>query len=256
MCAPAGSGKTVLLRSWVESAGRADRVAWISVERGERDAQRFWLSVIDALADAVGQMAPSSASTATPAFGGQAVVEQLLSDLRSLERPVVLVIDDLHELRSTEALRLLELFLAELPPQLRVVLATREDPGSGCTGCGSPGALTEIRAERSAVLAEETRELLDASGVDALRRGRGAAPRADRRLGRGPAAGGDLARPAPRPRALRGRVLRQRAHRGGLPAGGGAGAPAAGGARPAPAHVGPGAGQRPARRRPDRRRRF
>ena len=35
--APAGSGKTVLLRSWVEDAGLSDRVAWVSVERGERD---------------------------------------------------------------------------------------------------------------------------------------------------------------------------------------------------------------------------
>ena len=125
--APAGSGgKTVLLRSWVESTGLADRVAWISVERGERDAQGFWLSVIDALAgadDLVERVA------ATPAFGGEAVVERLLSDLWSLDRPVVLLIDDLHELRSTEALRLLEVFLAGLPPQLRVVLATREDPG-------------------------------------------------------------------------------------------------------------------------------
>ena len=29
-------------------------VAWVTVERGERDAQRFWLHVIDALADAAG----------------------------------------------------------------------------------------------------------------------------------------------------------------------------------------------------------
>ena len=54
VCAPAGQRQDRPLRSWVESAGRADRVAWVSVERGERDAQRFWLSVIDALADAAG----------------------------------------------------------------------------------------------------------------------------------------------------------------------------------------------------------
>ena len=54
VCAPAGSGKTVLLRSWAQSEGRAERVAWVSVERGERDAQRFWLGVIDALAGADG----------------------------------------------------------------------------------------------------------------------------------------------------------------------------------------------------------
>ncbi|MBV9536311.1 MAG: hypothetical protein JO321_12950, partial [Solirubrobacterales bacterium] len=43
VCAPAGSGKTMLLRSWIEAAGLEDRVGWVSVERAERDAQRFWL---------------------------------------------------------------------------------------------------------------------------------------------------------------------------------------------------------------------
>ena len=52
VCAPAGSGKTVLLRSWAAETDAA--VAWVTVERGERDAQRFWLHVIDALADAAG----------------------------------------------------------------------------------------------------------------------------------------------------------------------------------------------------------
>ena len=50
VCAPAGSGKSVLVRSWAEAEGLGDRVAWVSVEPGEPDGQRFWLSVIDALA--------------------------------------------------------------------------------------------------------------------------------------------------------------------------------------------------------------
>jgi LuxR family maltose regulon positive regulatory protein len=44
--APPGSGKTALLRSWIEDARLGDRVAWVSVERDESDAQRFWLSVV------------------------------------------------------------------------------------------------------------------------------------------------------------------------------------------------------------------
>lgn len=52
--APAGSGKTVLLRSWIEDAGLGDCAGWVSVERGERDAQRFWLSVVEELRAAVG----------------------------------------------------------------------------------------------------------------------------------------------------------------------------------------------------------
>jgi LuxR family transcriptional regulator, maltose regulon positive regulatory protein len=47
--APAGSGKTVLLRSWIAEAGLAGRAAWVAAGRGERDPQRFWLSVLGAL---------------------------------------------------------------------------------------------------------------------------------------------------------------------------------------------------------------
>ena len=47
--APAGSGKTLLLRSWIGEAGRAERAAWVPVQGEERDPQRFWLSVLGAL---------------------------------------------------------------------------------------------------------------------------------------------------------------------------------------------------------------
>jgi LuxR family transcriptional regulator, maltose regulon positive regulatory protein len=70
VCAPAGSGKTILLRSWVEAEGLRNRVAWVSVARGERDGQRFWLSLIDELVAAVGEDGPVERVAATPAFDG------------------------------------------------------------------------------------------------------------------------------------------------------------------------------------------
>ena len=47
--APAGSGKTFLLRSWLGEAGLASHAAWGPVQGQERDPQRFWISVADAL---------------------------------------------------------------------------------------------------------------------------------------------------------------------------------------------------------------
>src|SRR2546423_12723677 len=44
--APPGSGKTVLLRSWIGQAGLAERAAWVPVGRDERDPQRLWLAVL------------------------------------------------------------------------------------------------------------------------------------------------------------------------------------------------------------------
>jgi LuxR family transcriptional regulator, maltose regulon positive regulatory protein len=163
VCAPAGSGKTMLLRSWLECSG--ERRAWVSVGRNEHDAQRFWLSVIDALAAAAGPHAGVERVSPAPRLVGEALVDELLSDLALLEDPVVLLVDDLHELRAPDALRLLERFLTRLPQTLRVVLATREEPRFGLHPLRLAGALTEVRADDLRFSAKETRELLEASGI-------------------------------------------------------------------------------------------
>ena len=49
LSALAGSGKTFLLRSWIDAAALTGRAAWVSVPDDERDPQRFWVSVLDAL---------------------------------------------------------------------------------------------------------------------------------------------------------------------------------------------------------------
>ena len=163
--APAGSGKTVLLRSWIDHAGLGDHVAWVSVERDERDAQRFWLTVVEQLRTAVGVEAIVDQLRPTPEFSGGAVVDRLVLELGSLGEPVVLVIDDLHELASPEAHGQLERLLAHRPPLLRVVLATRRDPQLGLHRLRLAGELIEIRASDLCFTLEETRELLATSQV-------------------------------------------------------------------------------------------
>src|SRR5690349_11576851 len=49
LSAPPGSGKTVLLRSWIAESGLAACAAWVSVPAEERDPQRLWISVLGAL---------------------------------------------------------------------------------------------------------------------------------------------------------------------------------------------------------------
>jgi len=164
MCAPAGSGKTELLRAWAGSEDQAARVAWVSVERDEQDAQKFWLGVVGALRAAAGGQVVERVSP-SPAFRGDAVVDRLLADLRALEHPVVRILDDLHELASAEALRLLERLLGRVPAPLRVALATRQDPGLGLHRLRLSGRLTEIRGADLRFSLDETRRLLEATGV-------------------------------------------------------------------------------------------
>src|SRR5690348_9979538 len=84
LSAPPGSGKTVLLRSWISRTGVGERAAWVLVGRDERDAQGFWLSVLGALRQTVPGSALVRALTAMPDLDGWAIVEWLLKDL--LER--------------------------------------------------------------------------------------------------------------------------------------------------------------------------
>jgi LuxR family maltose regulon positive regulatory protein len=164
-CAPAGSGKSVLLRSWIEAEGLGERAPWVSVERGERDPQRFWLSAIDAIADVLAPDELVERVSPSPSFRGEAVVEQLLSDLDSLEAPMLLVIEDVHELDSADALDWLELFLARRPSQLRVALTTREEPPLGLHRLRLAGELTELNGPDLRFSVDEARQLMEAAGI-------------------------------------------------------------------------------------------
>jgi LuxR family transcriptional regulator, maltose regulon positive regulatory protein len=163
--APAGSGKTILLRSWLGQPGVAGRVALVPAGRGERDPQQFWLSVTGALR----QTAPGSMLvrplTAAPDLDGWALVERLLADLAPLEDRLWLVVDDMHEL-GPEALRQLELLIMRAPPGLRSVLATRHDVRLGLHRLRLEGELAEIRELDLRFTVAEAGELFAAAGVD------------------------------------------------------------------------------------------
>ena len=135
--APPGSGKTWLLRAWAARSPRSRRIAFVSVERDQRDPQQFWLSVLRAIHQSLRTEAEAGTDGATPAFDGQAMVDRILFELADQLEPVVLVIDDLHELHSDEALAQLERLLSGLPSSASAVLSARRDPPSVCTSCAS-----------------------------------------------------------------------------------------------------------------------
>ena len=163
--APAGTGKTVLLRSWVDAAGRTERVAWVPVGRDERDPQRFWLAVLGALRRTVPGSGLVRELSAAPELDGWAITERLLEDVASLPERLWLVVDDLHELGSELARRQLELLVMRAPERLRFVLATRHDVRLGLHRLRLEGELTEIRADDLRFSLAEARELLASAGV-------------------------------------------------------------------------------------------
>ncbi len=162
--APAGSGKTSLLRAWADRTGQAHRFAVVQVQRDRQDARTFWLALLGAVRQASGATGGAEPPAATPDFNAQAMVDRVLSELADARIDIALVIDDLHEL-NPEALGQLTRLLTNLPPHVHAVLATRRDLQLHLHRLRLAGGLAEIRAADLRFTERETRELLDAAGV-------------------------------------------------------------------------------------------
>ena len=162
--APAGSGKTSLLRAWADRPFHTHQVAFVSVRRDQNDEQLFWLALLEAIRKAGGKSQADEPLTATPGFDAGAMVDRVLADLGRSSGRIVLVIDDLHELGPTVQPHLTRL-LTELPAHVHAVLGTRRDLRLRLHQLRLAGELAEIRAADLRFSKAETRELLAASGV-------------------------------------------------------------------------------------------
>src|ERR1700735_3947383 len=166
--APAGTGKTSLLRAWADHPGQDCRIAFMTVRPGQHDMQLFWLTMLGAVRAAAGagdgdggaQLPP-----ATPGSSGSALAEKVLSELEESGDRLVLVIDDLHELSSPEAAGQLTALLTRLPPGVRAIVATRRDLPLRLHKLRLGGGLGEIRGAPLRFTEHETRQLLAAAGL-------------------------------------------------------------------------------------------
>ncbi|HEX4290759.1 MAG TPA: LuxR C-terminal-related transcriptional regulator [Trebonia sp.] len=164
--APAGSGKTFLIRSWLFESGLSDRAGWVTLQAGGQDAQQFWISVLDALRETVPGSKLVRPLTGAPDLDGWAILERLLEDLGRLEEPLWLVIEDVYELRCAEALAQLELLLMRAPAELRFMLLTRGDVRLHLHRLRLEGELADIRAADLRFTVDEARTLFKAAGVE------------------------------------------------------------------------------------------
>jgi LuxR family maltose regulon positive regulatory protein len=163
--APAGSGKTSLLRAWADGPGQPYRLAIVPVRRDQQDSQQFWLAVLSAIRAASGTPGEGEQLAGTPDFNEAAIGERVLSELAEHRDRAFLVIDDLHELASPEALTQLSRLLENLPPHVHAILATRRDLRLRLHKLRLAGELADIRAADLRFTERETRQFLAASGI-------------------------------------------------------------------------------------------
>src|SRR4029453_4420987 len=143
--APAGRGKTSLLCAWADRPGQAHRLAMLQVPRDQNDAQQFWLALLGAVRYASATATQAEPPAATPEFNGRAMVDRVLSELADASDGITLVIDDLHELHSPDALAQLTRLLTSLPANVHAILATRRDLRLELHRLRLAGELAELR---------------------------------------------------------------------------------------------------------------
>ncbi|GAA1036749.1 LuxR family transcriptional regulator [Virgisporangium ochraceum] len=143
VCAGPGWGKTELAASWAPTS--TDPVAWLTVRPDDNDRTRFWAHVVAAL-DGLDAIAPGSTlARLEPSTGvTDGTLVRILDGLDELTKPVVLVLDDFHELRRRRVLDDLDDLLLYPPEGLR--LLTRSEPALRLHRLRLAGDIAEIRA--------------------------------------------------------------------------------------------------------------
>lgn len=144
--APAGFGKTTLVSEWVAGCGRP--AAWLSLDEGDSDPSRFLTYLVAALQTVVpgiGDGVLTVLQSPQPPPPGSTLTA-LLNDIATIPSDLVLVLDDYQVLDARPVDDALAFLVERLPPQMHLVIATREDPALPLARLRARGQLTELRA--------------------------------------------------------------------------------------------------------------
>jgi LuxR family transcriptional regulator, maltose regulon positive regulatory protein len=146
--APAGFGKTTCVSEWVNSL-KQFQVAWLSLDSADDDPGRFFAYLLASLQTVNEHIGHEIAGTlrAGQLPPAEVISTILINDILEFEREFFLVLDDFHLLQEGFILAFLETLLANLPPGLRLILITREDPPLPLAQLRANNCLTEIRAK-------------------------------------------------------------------------------------------------------------
>jgi len=143
--ASAGFGKTTLVSDWVNGCGR--RVAWLSLDEGDNDPVRFISYLIAALQTirvGIGEGLLAALQSPQPPLA-RAVLTSLLNEISDITENFLLILDDYHLIDSQPIDQLLGFLIERQPPQMHMVIATREDPSLPLARLRGRGQCTELR---------------------------------------------------------------------------------------------------------------
>ncbi|KQR15982.1 LuxR C-terminal-related transcriptional regulator [Cellulomonas sp. Leaf334] len=167
--APAGFGKTTLLAQWVQ-ADLPGRFAWVSLDAGDCEPERFWAHVAAALAVVEPRVTDVTVAglRARPQRTGDVVLPLLYEALAGGGEDLVLVLDDYHRAETPEIGAALAEFMRYRPERVQLVVSTRSDPALGVARLRAGGELVEVRADALRFDEAEVASFFDGIGLAGL----------------------------------------------------------------------------------------
>jgi LuxR family transcriptional regulator, maltose regulon positive regulatory protein len=159
---PAGAGKTVACASWAASRPAAGKVVWLTTDSGDR-RDWFWAYVFTALTRL--RPAPAQALRMLEDAAAADFPMRLVEAAQSFSEPLVLVLDDVHELADPSVLTGLEVVLRHAPPTLRLVLSARQPPALQLARLRVCGDLADIGASDLACTPDEAAAYFTMLGI-------------------------------------------------------------------------------------------
>ena len=135
--APAGFGKTTVVTNWLHSQEGDDAspflIGWLSLDEGDNDPVRFLTYLVSALNRIPGLETEIGGGVLQMAQAPQlpppeTILTAVINEIALVTDKIMLVLDDYHLIDSQQVHENLNFLIENLPPQLRLVIATREDP--------------------------------------------------------------------------------------------------------------------------------
>ena len=144
--APAGFGKTTLVSEWLAACGQP--IAWLSLDEGDNDPATFLAYLVAAL-QTISKDIGDGVSGVLQSPGPppvESILTALLNEITAIPDKFILVLDDYHVIDAKSVNQAFAFLLEHLPPRMRLVIATREDPQLPLARLRARGQLTELRA--------------------------------------------------------------------------------------------------------------
>jgi len=161
VAAPAGFGKTTLMSEWLAKARYP--VAWVSLDEQDNDPTRFMIYMLGALQKIqshIGEEFNTVLQSPEPP-PIESLLPTLLNDLMTIAEDFVLVLDDYHVIENQSIDTALTFLIDYLPPQMHLVIVSREDPPLQLSRLRARGQLTELRASDLRFTPDEASDFLN-----------------------------------------------------------------------------------------------